>query len=118
MQPQLVPLTEISQLNQRIDGTTHRRAGRGHHGQTRPLLRAELLKALLAAFPQTPAAARPITFVGGQLSFCARPFVGEYMQTHGFGEIREGLAAQEAEFRAQQNGPDQKAASSAAAVRA
>lgn len=57
----------------------------------------ELLKVLLEAFPQNGAAARPVTFCDGQCSYRARPFLGEYLQEHGFAEMHERLQSQNAD---------------------
>ena len=55
----------------------------------------ELLRALQTAFPEADTTARPISFCDGQCSYRSRPFLGEYLSEHGFGDVRESLERQQ-----------------------
>ena len=50
---------------------------------------------LQTAFPEADTTARPISFCDGQCSYRSRPFLGEYLSEHGFGDVRESLERQQ-----------------------
>ena len=43
--------------------------------------------------------AKPVTFCEGQLNFCSRPKLGDYLSSHGFEALRDDLKRQDSAAR-------------------
>ena len=56
-----------------------------------------MLRALQQSFPDAPTTLRPVTFLGGQCSYKARPYLANYLNEHAFQDVRESLERQQAE---------------------